>query len=116
MDVTIYNAIEKPIITDKSSKLINKLNKVVLRVHPKANKPLIAQALKKLFNVEVKSIRIIVRKGKTRIFKRIVSKGKTSKRAIITLKPGYSLNIAEATATGGAGAKAEHSAYEGISK
>jgi large subunit ribosomal protein L23 len=93
MDLTIYNVIQGPVITDKASKLITALNKVILKVHPQANKPMIKEALEKLFNVKVKDIRIIVRKGKIRTFKRIKTTGKTEKRAIITLKPGYSLDM-----------------------
>lgn len=95
MGVTIYNAIEKPVMTDKSAKLVRDLKKVVLNVHPQANKPLIKEALEKLFNVEVENIRIIVRKGKKRTFKRISSVGKKRKRAIVTLKPGHQLTMGE---------------------
>lgn len=94
MGLTIYDIIKKPVVTSKASELARKLNKVVLQVHPDANKPMISEALKKLFNVLVEDIRIIVRKGKVRTFKRIKSKGVLTKRAIITLKPGYSLNVA----------------------
>jgi large subunit ribosomal protein L23 len=95
MDLTIYDIIQGPIVTDKASKLINKFKKVVLKVHPQANKPMIKEALKKLFNVEIDTIRIVVRKGKVRTFKRFKSTGSTVKRAIVTLKPGYSLNVVD---------------------
>lgn len=75
MGLTIYDIIQKPVVTSKASELARKLNKVVLQVHPDANKPMIAEALKKLFNVLVESVRIVVRKGKTKTFKRIKSKG-----------------------------------------
>lgn len=98
MDLTIYDIIRGPIVTDKASKLINKLNKVVLEVHQKANKPMIKEAVEKLFNVKVKDIKVINRKGKLRIFKRVKSTDSLEKRAIITLKAGYSLNMSGATA------------------
>lgn len=93
MDLKIYDIIKGPILTDKASKLISNLNKVVLKVHPMANKPMIKEALEKLFNVKVQDVRVIIRKGKARSFRRRKSVDSSEKRAIITLKPGYSLNI-----------------------
>jgi large subunit ribosomal protein L23 len=98
MDLTIYDIIRGPVITDKSSKLISMFNKVVLNVHPHANKPMIKGALEKLFKVEVKDIKIVVRKGKLRTYKRIKSTGPLIKRAIVTLKPGYTLDMGEPAA------------------
>jgi large subunit ribosomal protein L23 len=97
MDLTIYDVIQGPVVTDKASELITKLHKAVFKVHPKANKPMIKQAVEKLFNVKVKNVRVIVRKGKKRIFKRKISVGSLTKRAIITLKPGYKFDIPGAT-------------------
>lgn len=93
MDLTVYDIIQSLVVTEKASNLMSKDNKkrIVLKVHPKANKPMIKQAVKKLFNIEVSTVRIIVRKGKKRTFKRVVSHGALVKRAIVTLKPGYSL-------------------------
>ncbi len=98
MDLTIYDIIRGPVVTDKASKLITAFNKVVLDVHPKANKPMIKEVLEKLFNVKVKDIRIIVRKGKVRFYKRRKSTGPLVKRAIVTLKPGYTLDMVEPAA------------------
>ena len=103
MDLTIYEIIRGPVVTDKASKLIRDLNKVVLEVHQKANKPMIKEALEKLFNVKVKDIKVINRKGKRRTSKRRESVDSLEKRAIITLKPGYSLSM-------GAGAPIETTA------
>jgi len=93
MKLSIYNIIKKPVVTDKATRLLQEKNKITLEVHPKANKPLIAEALKKIFNVEVKDVKVIVRKGKARKFKRTESISKKRKRAIITLKEGYTLDM-----------------------
>lgn len=95
MELSIYDVIRRPVVSSKASGLMQQFKKVVLEVHPHANKPLVKQALKKLFNVETESIRIVVRKGKIRTFKRVQTQGKLTKRAIVTLKPGYSLTVAE---------------------
>lgn len=93
MDLNIYQIIIGPIISDKAYKLNKQFNKLVLQVHPKANKPLIEEALEKLFNVKVEKIAIVVRKGKNRKVQRHVTTGSLTKKAIITLAEGYSLDL-----------------------
>lgn len=46
MDLTIYDIILGPVISDKAYDLNKNLKKLVLNVHPQANKPLIAEAIK----------------------------------------------------------------------
>lgn len=93
MDLTIYDIIKGPRITEKAYRLNQKLKQLVLEVHPQANKPLIAEALKKLFNVEAAKIGIVISKGKRRRVGRHYTEGKTRKKAIITLKEGYSVDL-----------------------
>lgn len=95
MDLSIYDVIQGPVVTDKAFWLNQKMKKLVLRVHPHANKPMIAEALEKLFDVKVDSVRIIVRKGKLRKTRRgrEMTQGSTTKKAIITLAEGSSLNL-----------------------
>jgi len=49
MDLSLYDIIKGPKISEKAYGMNQKEGKLVLEVHPKANKPLIAQALKKTF-------------------------------------------------------------------
>ena len=100
MDLTIYDVILGPVVTDKAYKLNRDLKQLVLRIHPHANKPMVKEALYKLFNVEVDSIRVSVRKGKKRRVGRKTIFGSTSKKAIVTLAKGYSLNFFEQVSTG----------------
>lgn len=95
MDLTIYDIIKGPIISEKASEEFSR-NKIAVHVHPHANKSMIKKALEKLFNVEVQSVNTSIRKGKVRRMRRMETVGKLDKRAIVTLKPGYSLNFAEA--------------------
>lgn len=90
--LTVYDVILGPIVSEKASKLINQLKKVVLKVHPAANKPMVAEALKKLFDVRVENIRIQVRKGKRRQFRKMTIEGTLEKRAIVTLKDAESFD------------------------
>lgn len=93
MDLTLYDIIKKPRVTQKSYRLNQELKQLVLEVHPKANKPMIKEALKKLFNVEVEKIGIVVSKGKLRRAGRHETYGKLRKKAIVTLKEGHSVNL-----------------------
>lgn len=93
MDLTLYDIIKGPRITEKAYRLNQASGKLVLEVHPEANKPLIAQALKKLFNVEAEKIGIVVSKGKKRRVGRFFTYGKMRKKAVITLKKGQHLDI-----------------------
>jgi len=92
MDLSIYQIIKGPVITDKAYKLNQKFKKLVLEVHIAANKPMIEEALEKLFDVKVKNIRTVIKKGKVRMVKRRKVTRATKKRAIITLQEGYSLD------------------------
>ncbi len=93
MDLTVYDIIKGPVLTDKAYTINKNLKKLVLRVHPKANKPLIKEALEKLFNVKVDSVRVIVSKGKTRRVGKFETCGLLRKKAIVTLKEGHSLDL-----------------------
>lgn len=95
MDLTIYDIIQGPVITDKAYKLNKVLKQLVLKIHPDANKTMVKEALFKLFNVKVKTVRISNRKGKNRQFKRMAIQGPAMKKAIVTLAPGYSLDMFE---------------------
>lgn len=93
MDLTVYDVIKKPKITEKAYYLNQKLKKLVLEVHPKANKSLIEEALNRLFNVKVEKINIVVSKGKRKRLGRHEFQEKLRKKAIVTLKPGQDADI-----------------------
>jgi large subunit ribosomal protein L23 len=93
MDLSIYDIIIGPVISDKAYKLNHALQQLVLRVHPKANKPLVKQAIEKLFAVKIKKINISVRKGKNKRLRKQIITGSLQKKAIVTLAEGYSLDL-----------------------
>lgn len=101
MALNIYNVLRRPIHTEKTTELINSLHKIVFEVDPKANKVQVKEALERLFNVKVKSVRIDIRKGKVRVFKRAKTRGPLCKRAIVTLKDSESFDILAQLVTGG---------------
>ncbi len=100
MELTIYDVIRGPVLSDEAYKLNTKLGHLSIKVHIHANKNLIAQAVEKIFNVKVASVSTLIRKGK---IKRIKGTNKKrveprEKRAIVRLKQGFSLNLFEQSA------------------
>jgi large subunit ribosomal protein L23 len=95
LNLTIYDIIKGPVLSDKAYKQYKKLNQLALEVHPSANKAQIAQALEKLFNVKVADVRINIRKGKLKNLrtKRVTVQDPLRKRALVTLAAGYSLDL-----------------------
>jgi len=93
MDLSIYDVILGPVMTDKAYKLNRNLKKLVLRVHPQANKPMVKEAIERLFDVKVKNVRMMIRKGKMHRHNRIETQKSSSKKAIVTLKEGYSVDL-----------------------
>ena len=103
VELTVYDIIKGPLISDKAYKLNQKHEQLVLKVHPHANKPLIKDAIEKLFNVKVKDVRTLIRKktkaGSVSRRYNATPAIKKSKVAYVTLAEGYSLNLYEQTAT-----------------
>lgn len=93
LNLNIYEIIKGPVISDKAFLLNKKLNKLVLKVHPQANKSQIKEALQRLFNVKVEKVNTLTREGKIHKVRRIQVQKATTKRVIVTLKEGYSLDF-----------------------
>ena len=87
-----YKIIRKPIVTEKATKL-SEFNKVVFEVASKSNKNEIKSAIEKLFSVKVKAVNIINTKGKLKRFKGVLGKRKDTKKAVITLVEGNTIDI-----------------------
>jgi len=87
----------KPIISEKSERLSDKLGQYSFVVHKKANKIEIGKAVEKMYNVSVVSVNTAVMpaKAKVRNTKSGMVKGRTSafKKAIVTLAAGEELDF-----------------------
>lgn len=88
MDLSLYNVIVRPRVTTKVYKMNQRLQQIVLEVHPSANKPLIKEALKKIFNLDAETIRTVTWQGKVRRVRGKMVQDKKRKKAIIELKGG----------------------------
>lgn len=93
MELSIYDIIKKPVITSKSVLLFQKMGKITFEVNMYANKLMVRHAVEKIWGVEVDSIRILIRKGKNKVFARRSFASSDKKRAIITLKKGHKIDL-----------------------
>jgi len=87
-----YNTIVSPVITEKAT-MASENNQVVFNVAKTATKPQIKAAVEGLFDVKVKSVNTLVRKGKVKRFKGVVGRQIDVKKAIVTLKDGHSIDV-----------------------
>ena len=92
MKKSAYDIILSPVITEKSTR-VSEYNQVIFKVAAKATKPEIKAAVETLFKVKVKAVNTIVRKGKLKSFRGITALQGDSKRAIITLEEGSSIDV-----------------------
>ena len=85
-----YDIIIRPLLTDKSVKLMNEQNKYTFLVHPQATKIDVKKAIETIFNVKVKKVNIVNLPPKLRFYRwRYPYKTNKIKKAIVTLKEGY---------------------------
>lgn len=90
--IDAYDVIVSPSITEKST-LVSEHNQVIFNVRRNATKPQIHAAVETLFNVKVKAVNTLNRKGKIKRFKGILGRRSDVKKAIVTLEDGQSLDI-----------------------
>ena len=92
IDPRHYDVIVAPVVTEKAT-VASEHNKVVFKVASKATKPQIKEAVEKLFDVKVKSVNTLVRKGKQRSFRGVRGIMSDVKKAIVTLEEGHRIDV-----------------------
>jgi large subunit ribosomal protein L23 len=92
MKMNAYDVIRSPVITEKAT-MASEANQVIFKVANKASKTDIKTAVEKLFNVKVRAVNTLVRKGKKKAFRGIQSMQRDTKRAIVTLEEGHSIDV-----------------------
>jgi large subunit ribosomal protein L23 len=93
LNLSIFDIIKGPVVSEKATLLNQKLKKLVLIVHPQANKVQIKDALQRLFDVKVEKVNTLNRVGKSYRVRRTIVQGSTTKRVIVTLKEGYTIDL-----------------------
>jgi large subunit ribosomal protein L23 len=87
-----YDVIVAPVITEKAT-TASEQNQVIFKVAMHATKPQIKEAVEKLFDVKVKAVNTLVRKGKTRNFRNVRGRLSDTKKAVVTLEEGHRIDV-----------------------
>jgi large subunit ribosomal protein L23 len=91
--ISSFDILRRPIVTEKSTHQGEIGNKVVFEILPKATKNDVKLAMKEVFSVVVEKVNIINLPAKTKRFKGTIGHRSGTKKAIITLKAGETLNF-----------------------
>ena len=89
----LYDVIVSPVITEKST-LASEHNQVMFQVTKSATKSDIKEAVERLFEVKVKAVNTLVRKGKMKGFRGRKGRQSDIKRAVVTLEEGHTIDVA----------------------
>lgn len=81
-----------PVVSEKSYNLIDE-GKYTFIVDPRSNKTEIKNAIESIFSVKVEAVNTVNRTGKTRRTRGGLGKRKDTKRAIVTLRAGQTIDI-----------------------
>ena len=92
MNERYYDIIVSPVITEKAT-MASEANQVIFKVASDATKPQVKEAIEKLFDVKVKAVNTLIRKGKTKRFRGIVGRRNDWKKAMVTLEEGHSIDV-----------------------
>jgi large subunit ribosomal protein L23 len=82
-----------PIISEKSTAIAERDNEFAFRVLQDATKPEIKAAVELMFKVEVKSVRVLNAKGKTKRFGRSEGRRRNVRKAYVSLAKGQEINF-----------------------
>lgn len=89
---TLYQMIRSPVITEKAT-MGSQHNQVTFRVPLSADKTIIKEAVQALFKVKVVKVNTSVQKGKLKVFKGRAALRSDSKKAIVTLAEGQTIDV-----------------------
>ena len=92
MNERYYDIIVSAVINEKAT-MASEANQVIFKVASNATKPQVKEAVEKLFDVKVKAVNTLNRKGKTKRFRGIAGRQSDFKKAIVTLEEGHSIDV-----------------------
>ena len=96
--MNLHEVIVAPLMTEKTEELRESLqgsSRYTLKVHPKANKELVRQAIHHIYKKNVKKVNIMVVTGKMKRFRMGRIKMPAWKKAIVTLAPGETIDFVQ---------------------
>ncbi len=100
----IYHTIVRPLVTEKGTHQSQVSHEetntrtarggaYTFEVHPEANKAQIRQAIEKIYNVKVRSVRTSNRAGKRRRYRMTVGQTRSWKKAVVVLHPDSHIDL-----------------------
>ena len=93
MDINIHNIIKSAVISSKSRRVFDLQGKLTFKIVNCANKVMIRNAVESLWNVKDDKVAVLNVKGEMRRFSGKAFKTKAYKKAIVTLKKGYKVDV-----------------------
>ena len=87
-----YQVVLNPLVTEKATQM-SEFNKMVFSVPLTASKQDIKLSIEKIFTVKVNRINTILLKGKVKRFKGVLGRRSNTKKAIVTLEPGNTIDL-----------------------
>jgi large subunit ribosomal protein L23 len=91
----LYHVLIAPVVSEKSTMLADKHNQVAFKVVQDATRREVKAAVELLFKVQVDSVQILNRRGKSKRFGRTPGRRAHLRKAYVCLKPGQEINFAE---------------------
>jgi large subunit ribosomal protein L23 len=92
----LMRILQSPIVSEKSTTVADNHKQFVFKVLNAATKRQIKASVELMFNVQVDSVNVLNIKGKTKRFGRFVGKRSDWKKAYVTLKPGFDIDLSTA--------------------
>ena len=92
----IYQVLLAPHISEKATVAAEKRGQFVFKVAKDATKPEIKAAVEALFSVKVKSVQTTVVPGKSKRFGKFEGRRGDTKKAYVSLQPGFDITFAGA--------------------
>jgi len=100
----IYHIIKRPLVTEKGTHQSQQSHEATssqkarggsytFEVHRDATKPMIRQAIEKIYNVKVSDVRTSNRKGKPRRVRFKVGRTSAWKKAVVVLRSDYHIDL-----------------------
>lgn len=93
--ISDFAIIEKPVITEKGTSIGGATGGVVFRVDRRVGKTEIKAAIERIFKVKVDKVRTVNYQGKKKRTMRSIGHRAAFKKAYVTLKEGYTINLVE---------------------
>lgn len=92
--MNIHEILIRPLITEKNT-LLGTQHKYSFEIDRRANKPLVKEAVEKIFKVNVTAVNVISMKSKARRVGKTMGKTQPWRKAIVTIKSDQRIEIFE---------------------